>query len=172
MFCFYFLRKGFLFKYGKSRLYLDDFEWEVTRSSSVKYSKNRAAVTSPPKWRKWITFFHTYLFFFDNPSHVRGGLKGQLESFIYYSSGWKMTRLTPVFIRGAYWRWVCVGGWVCALGGRFIDGQFSGNKGLRYLHHPGWECRRASAQLYNGEREGGETVLKRRRFCLKGEIIG
>lgn len=24
---------------------------------------------------------------------------------------------------------------VC-VGGRFIDGQFSGNKGLRYLHHP------------------------------------
>lgn len=39
---------------------------------------------------------------------------------------------------------VCVG---VRVGGRFIDSQFSGNKGLRYLHHPGWECLYASALL-------------------------
>lgn len=38
---------------------------------------------------------------------------------------------------------VCVG---VRVGGRFIDGQFSGNKGLRYLNHPGWECLCVSAE--------------------------
>lgn len=51
---------------------------------------------------------------------------------------------------------VCVG---VRVGGRFIDSQFSGNKGLRYLHHPGWECL-MPARSFNSERERKAVKLR------------
>lgn len=65
---------------------------------------------------------------------------------------------------------VCVG---VRVGGRFIDGQFSGNKGLRYLHHPGRECLCCQCATLKAREKSGQTVFARRRFSLKkGNIIG
>lgn len=110
------------------------------RSSCLKGEENTVGVSFIAKVKE-THFKFAAIYFFDRRRcrSFKGQAQVGLESFIYYLSCWKMMRPTLLFIQEfALGGCVGLGGWGGGVEGRFIDGQFSGNKGLRYLHQLVW----------------------------------